>query len=1164
VNESNENFQTLVIVGNGMVGWKLCQRLVELGAIEALRVIVFGEEPRPAYDRVHLTDLFSGKSPDNLILSPLQWYEDNGIELHTGDPVVFIDRDNCLVRSKSGKKVLYDRLVLATGSRPFVPPVEGTNLPGVFVYRTVEDLQAIMEYGTGVARAAVIGGGLLGLEAAKAVYDLGLDVHVIEFAPGLMPRQLDPTGSEFLKGQIERLGVHVHVKKQTSRIEAVAGGPNRGGFSRGARVLHFADGGRLAVDMVVISAGIRPRGELAEACGLDRAPNGAVVVDDHLRTSDPRIFAIGECANHRGITYGLAAPGFRMVDVLVDNLVGGEEAFDGADQSAKLKLMGITVASFGEHNENEAPNSTTSSFVGGGVYRKLVTRDGVLIGVVTVGDWENLDRVRASIDAPERISFWDMRRFRSTGNLWAKTDALPVYAWDAEATVCACLHVKRGALSQAYADGCIMLEDLSMRTGAGTMCGSCKPLLAEFLTAGQEEAPPPSRTERGPPSRGGAPLSRRDGSPVTVREGIAAARDGPPTNREVAPSTRRGVRSGPASNERTVRMRGDDDALARLDAIVQLRVEEMAAMKFKHNAVIAVAPAAPAPAPAAVRGTPAAVSMELEEAGPVALRMPSAWSSRPPSVQEEDSGPLSVRSPSSWHRAPEPDDDSGPLSVRSPGPRDPPPSSNGFASSSRPHAALMPVIPPPPPARAPVSLNGGHHTDLDAKPPTRRDAAKALPVAPAADPAPPPAARTSFAPPPRVPVMAAKRSAELEIDTKPSTTRRDGSKPPDRPSVLAAAEAIQGKSPARSSLYPSARTSLSPPERISFAPVEHSALKASTDVQPPSRHEPMTPSERVSFTSVERCSFTTIETGIVRQSKLESVGPPPPERDALLPPPVRSSAGSSDGTPALFVPEPPSERVKLRSPAIDSQTLPTAQAARLDTVPPASSQIPPPMSDESPADWNESSVPRRSIMPPLRPITLAPGRISIAPGRPSYAALLVPERGTRPMLAASIGALVLTFVIVFAGPIPFSRSYQGFFTDAIWLDRFWKLCTGYGLFAIASLSLIVSLRKRWKRFSVGDISIWRMIHGVMGGISLALLVLHTGLHLGKNLNRLLMINYLGLTLLGAVAGGIVGISTSLSATTARTHRRFWSRIHIALFWPLPILVLLHVLSAHYF
>jgi nitrite reductase (NADH) large subunit len=336
----------------------------------------------------------------------------------------------------------------------------------VFVYRTVEDLYDIMDYARESARAAVIGGGLLGLEAAKAVYDLGLEVHVIEHASGLMPRQLDARGAQLLRDKIEELGVSVHVQKQTKRIEAEG---SEG--QRGERILHFADGGRLAVDMVVISAGIRPRGDLAEAAGLERAKNGGIVVDDHLTTSDPRLFAVGECAVHRGITYGLALPGYRMVEILVDNLVGGTATFEGTDQSAKLKLMGVVVASIGEHNETEAARSSANYFLAHGVYRKLVMRDGKIIGAISVGEWDNLDRVRSTVEELRLVSFWDMRRFRSTGNLWARSESPPVHQWDFDAAVCGCMRVSRGALSQAVADGCTTVDEVCLRTGAGTMCG---------------------------------------------------------------------------------------------------------------------------------------------------------------------------------------------------------------------------------------------------------------------------------------------------------------------------------------------------------------------------------------------------------------------------------------------------------------------------------------------------------------------------------------------------------------------------------------------------------------------------------------------------------------------------------------------------------------------
>ena len=546
--------QTLIIIGNGMMCWKLCQKLVECGAQKLLEIVVFGEEPRPAYDRVHLSELFSGKTAEDLTLAPAEWYAAHGIALYLGDPILEINTDDCYVRSASGLEVPYDRLVFATGSRPFVPPIPGVDLPGVFVYRTVEHLEAIMEYGGAVKRAAVIGGGLLGLEAAKAVYDLGLEVHVVEFASGLMPRQLDPAGAGLLKEKIESLGVRVHLGKQTTAIEYAVHGADE----RGERVLRFADGGELVVDMVVISTGIRPRGELAGAAGLALAKNGGIVVDDHLTTSDPRIFAVGECAVHNGVTYGLALPGYKMVDNLVDNLVGGTATFQGADVSARLKLMGVTVASLGRHDEAVVPSATVNSFLAHGVYRKVVMLDGHIVGAVTVGEWDNLERVREVIEQTRLVSFWDMRRFRSTGNLWLKSESPPVTDWPPDALVCGCLRVNRGTLTMAHLDGCVTVDELCARTGAGTMCGSCKPLLAELL--GSRDSSPPSRRDseilyslRGrdlaPPSVIGRDLSASLGREST--RGMPSSlrrRDPAPSSRgrDHAPATMRGRDLAPA------------------------------------------------------------------------------------------------------------------------------------------------------------------------------------------------------------------------------------------------------------------------------------------------------------------------------------------------------------------------------------------------------------------------------------------------------------------------------------------------------------------------------------------------------------------------------------------------------------------------------------------
>src|SRR5579884_3436376 len=278
----------VLVVGNGMVGHRFCERMVEHDRQGRYRLVVVGEEPWPAYDRVHLTTYFSERSADALALGTREWYARHGIDLRVGTRVAAIDRRRREATTDDGAVLGYDVLVLATGSAPFVPPMPGVDRRGVFVYRTIEDLDGILAYAAGARRAAVIGGGLLGLEAARAVLDAGLETHVIEVAPRLMPRQLDAVASSMLERSVREIGVHVHLDKRIARItgdDAVTG-------------IDFSDGEALDVDLVIVSAGIRPRDELARAAGLEVGERGGIVVDDKLRTSDERVFAIGEVALH--------------------------------------------------------------------------------------------------------------------------------------------------------------------------------------------------------------------------------------------------------------------------------------------------------------------------------------------------------------------------------------------------------------------------------------------------------------------------------------------------------------------------------------------------------------------------------------------------------------------------------------------------------------------------------------------------------------------------------------------------------------------------------------------------------------------------------------------------------------------------------------------------
>ncbi|MEW6304260.1 MAG: FAD-dependent oxidoreductase [Verrucomicrobiota bacterium] len=460
---------SLVIIGNGMAGYKLCERLAELKGTRRFQVTVFGEEPRPAYDRVHLTQFLHGRAADQLTLAPREWYRQNGIELFTGDPVVAVDREQRVVRSASGREVRYDQLVFATGSRAFIPSMEGRDLPGVFVYRTVEDLERIRDKAQSSLRAAVLGGGLLGLEAAKAIKDLGVDVWVVERGSSLLARQLDPEGGAVLRAHVERLGLHVCTGQEADRIEE----------HDGDKLVQFRNGECLRVQMVVIAVGIRPRDELAAACGLKLGQRGGIEVNDFLQTSDPHIFAVGECASHRGTVYGLAAPAFQMADTLVALLLGKRREFTGAEQSTWLKLPGIAVATLGDFQADEETLTARPS----GGYRRIVVKDSRLVGAVAVGEWPEQARIQEAIERRRRLWRWQRNRFLRDGRIWTESAPQPVAEWPADAMVCNCLRVRRGALSTACTQGCTTVEQLARTTGASTVCGSCKPLLAELVGA---------------------------------------------------------------------------------------------------------------------------------------------------------------------------------------------------------------------------------------------------------------------------------------------------------------------------------------------------------------------------------------------------------------------------------------------------------------------------------------------------------------------------------------------------------------------------------------------------------------------------------------------------------------------------------------------------------
>ena len=464
--------ETLIIIGNGMVGHHCVEQLVEQGALAHFDVHVFGEERERAYDRVHLSEYFGGRDAESLALCTPDYYSEHGVQLHLSEAVLEIDREQRQVVTPTGR-LAYDKLILATGSYPFVPPIPGAEGNSRLVYRTLEDLDGIRAAATNARRGVVVGGGLLGLEAANALKSLGLEAHVVEFAPRLMPVQLDVDGGAALKARIEDLGVGVHLSRATSEI--VAG-------EEYAYRMNFADGEFLETDLVLFSAGIRPQDALARACGLDVAERGGVVIDDAFRTSDASIFAIGECASWKGSIFGLVAPGYTMARNLVAQLVGQpHEPFAGADMSTKLKLLGVDVGSIGDaHGNTEGSRSYRFIDDVNASYRRLVvSADGKrVIGAVLVGDNSYYDTLLQYAQNGIKLPADPASLILPVG------DGAPALGADAlpdTATICSCHNVSKGAICCQVDAGCTDLGELKANTKAATGCGGCAALLKQVF-----------------------------------------------------------------------------------------------------------------------------------------------------------------------------------------------------------------------------------------------------------------------------------------------------------------------------------------------------------------------------------------------------------------------------------------------------------------------------------------------------------------------------------------------------------------------------------------------------------------------------------------------------------------------------------------------------------
>ena len=485
---NTENKGNLVVIGNGMVGHHFIERAIEQGLHQQFDIHVFAEEDRPAYDRVYLSSYFEHKDASKLNLVDLTAYELSKVNLHLNQCIVDIDSANQRITTDAGDIIEYSELVLATGSYPFVPPIPGREHPHCHVYRTIADLDEILAIADlpTVKKGVVVGGGLLGLEAAKALVTLGLDTYVVEFAPQLMGVQLDAAGGEILKRKIEALGVKVLTGKNTKEILSNTA-PNSDDTSGDGQhlTMQFTDDTSLTTDMIVFSAGIRPQDGLIKnnpECGIEMGGRGGILINDQCRTNVDHVYAVGECAVWDNKVFGLVAPGYNMASICAAQIAGdSKQTFTGADMSTKLKLMGVDVGSIGDaHGTSDGSLSYLYQNPAEGIYKKLVTTpdNKRLLGAVLVGDTEDYNNLLQlylnDIDLPAHPE-----------SLILPNVEKPVMGIDNlpdTATICSCYNVTKGAICSAVENGAYSVSDVKTMTSAGSGCGGCAPMVKDTVS----------------------------------------------------------------------------------------------------------------------------------------------------------------------------------------------------------------------------------------------------------------------------------------------------------------------------------------------------------------------------------------------------------------------------------------------------------------------------------------------------------------------------------------------------------------------------------------------------------------------------------------------------------------------------------------------------------
>lgn len=464
-------YKAVVVVGAGPVGMYFANELLKKSG--KYSVVVYGSEPWKPYDRVRLSSYLAGDvGREELVLgSP----EEPGalIEIRIDCAVQSINRQARTITDALGNVQHYSHLVLAVGSRPFIPSIENIHYDGVFTFRSLSEADTLFARRMKSQHTVVVGGGLLGLETARAMQRHNTMITVIEHNQWLMMQQLDQRGGNYLKSLVENNGVYVELGDSVvsilgnDRVEAV----------------RLRSGREIACDTVIIAAGIRPNSELARDCGL--SCRKGVLINDYLETTDENIYAVGECAEHNNNVYGLVNPGLEQAAVLADRLSGGTSQYIGSLESTRLKVMRQVVFSAGRTGTDEASGGSVNEFVyssdDGSTYRKIRMLGNRLIGAIAVGDWHEISLLQDAIQKKKRLGFWHLARFKSSGNVWGSEEDMDVMSWPAAAVVCNCTGATRGRLTQAITSGCESIACLSAETRAASVCGSCKPLLAELL-----------------------------------------------------------------------------------------------------------------------------------------------------------------------------------------------------------------------------------------------------------------------------------------------------------------------------------------------------------------------------------------------------------------------------------------------------------------------------------------------------------------------------------------------------------------------------------------------------------------------------------------------------------------------------------------------------------